>query len=559
MSIFRKLSLSASRRARQQTGVAGLSRRDALMASLGSMIPLPAAAARPLAIPSASLGAGAPPPANKAPTQIYVNRPDAPARTIQSKSLDVYSVNDKGAIGDGKTDNTNAINAAILEAHSTGGGEIIFGASASTYRVKGPILLPSNIVLNLNGQTLAGDGFNGGTMFSTAMVKNGRLVSNDEASNESEFVFYSSIRNGVIRNCAIAFDFLHFNVSCTIENVSTFEVLQFGIFENCFYMAISNCSARGPSDPEKPAFSFIRNNNLISLFRVSVTMDSGFLFDGGTTSVSMIACSCEGGKGSAIAFRGDCLGVVVDSGYWEAIQGTVFDFSRAKVCSVSFRSNFVNYCDTIIDDGGVWSGSTLFGSFDETNYFTNIGVKYGDFVYRGRMIVNCPRNFIRFDIPFSNDDSGVLPSNWIVGASTRIEKETARTGRSLADVRSRSRIYYQGPIPIVREGDVGDPLPGSIDRTTVAIPKGSAVTADVDTRIVWRPNSLRATFILSVADDSGAFKLFGDIYGDQLVQQDRNARHALVENHGGFLRLRLSGVDNRSGRASVTGSLQLCT
>src|SRR3546814_14277445 len=111
-------------------------------------------------------------------------------------------------------------------------------------------------------------------------------------------------------------------------------------------MSLQNCSARGPSDVSKPAFAFTGDNNLISLLRVSATAASGFLFEAGTTSVSMISCSCEGVSGSAVAFRDACLGLVIDSGYWETVQGSVYDFTRAKVCSVSVRGNFLHYCAT---------------------------------------------------------------------------------------------------------------------------------------------------------------------------------------------------------------------
>ncbi|MBN8844746.1 MAG: hypothetical protein J0H88_16015 [Sphingomonadales bacterium] len=488
-----------------------------------------------------------------------VDRANAPPRSIQAKSLDIYSVNDKGAIGDGKTDNTDAINAAILDVHSGGGGEIVFGASTSPYHVKGPIIIPSNIVINLNGQTLSGDGLHGGAMFTTGVVRNGRLATNKGASDELDYVFYSSVRNGMIRNCGIAFDLQNFNVSCSIEDISTFQALQFGVFHRCFYMSLKNCSARGPSDVSKPAFAFTGDNNLISLLRVSATTESGYLFEGGTTSVSMISCSCEGAGGSAVTFRDDCLGVVVDSGYWEAVQGTVFDFTRAKVCSVSFRGNFLNYCDTIINDGEETSTSTLMGVFDDTNYITNVGGVYNGFTYRGRMVLTCPRNFMRFALPFSNNASAELPPNWVVGSSTRIEKETALIGRALSDVRSRSLLHYGSPVPITREGDVGDPYPGTIDRSKTVVSRGRLVSATIDTQIAWRANSLRATFLLAVSDDSGAYKLFGDIYGDKLVQHDGHSGRVLIENWNSHVRIRLSGIQNQSGTASITGSIQICT
>ena len=549
MSIVRRLFASLRRAKPDSDAATRLSRRDALMLSMGGAIPL---------VPLAVAGQRDPVPTGTAPGAM-VARPGGRARTLQAKALDIYSVNDKGALGDGRTDDTAAINAAILEVHRAGGGEVIFGSSPSPYHVVGPILLPSNVAINLNGQTLVGRSFNEGVMFATAMVRGDTLVRNHHASDHDGAVLYSSVRNGTIRRCAIAFDFRNFNVSCSITDVATFEALQFGVFFQCFYMSLTNCSARGPSDRAKAAFAFTGNNNLISLLRVSATMESGFLFEGGTTSVSLIGCSCEGGGGSAVAFRGDCLGISIDAGYWEAIPGTVFDFRAAGVCSVSFRGNYVNYADTILDDGGPQSPATLFGSFDSSNYLANIGIVHGNRTYRGRMLLSCPRNFIRYEIPFANDASGQAPANWTIGPSIQVARDTAFTGRSLSDVRSRSRLHYGAPIPLAREGDVGDPFPETIDRSRITMATGTAAVATVDSGITWRPNSLRATFVFTLVDNGGAHKLFGDIYGDQLVRQDRSNKRILLEQYQGRVRLRVGDIDNRSGGASITGSLQICT
>lgn len=212
-----------------------------------------------------------------------------------------------------------------------------------------------------------------------------------------------------------------------------------------------------------------------------------------------------------------------------------------------------------MDDGGVMSDATLFGSFDSSNFIANIGEIYNGATYRGRMTLACPRNFIRFEIPFSNDALTGAPANWAIGPAIRAERDTAFTGRSLLDVRSRSRQHHGAPIAMTREGDVGDPYPGVVDRTHISLAKGAAATGTVESAITWRPNSLRATFVLTLSDDGGTHKLFGDLYGDQLIQQDRSGKRINLEQHDGHVRLRIEGIDNLSGNASVTGSLQLCT
>src|SRR3546814_12054826 len=49
--------------------------------------------------------------------QVMVERADAPPRSIQAKSLDIYSVNYKGEVGDGKTDNNHPIKHPTSEGH----------------------------------------------------------------------------------------------------------------------------------------------------------------------------------------------------------------------------------------------------------------------------------------------------------------------------------------------------------------------------------------------------------------------------------------------------------
>lgn len=203
------------------------------------------------------------------------------------------------------------------------------------------------------------------------------------------------------------------------------------------------------------------------------------------------------------------------------------------------------------------SQCTLFGSFDESNYLANVGQSREGMTYRGRILCNCLRNFIEFNLPFQNDAPRGLPENWSVGPTARVQRETAFTGRSLSDVRSKSRSYFNSPIPITREGDVGDPFSGTVDRARITISNEVVTAAIIDSGIVWRPNALRATFILLIEDDEGEHRVFGDIYGDQVVREDKSGRVATIADSGGLLQLRIEGIKNSSGRASVTGTLQL--
>jgi hypothetical protein len=73
-------------------------------------------------------------------------------RTMVAKLGDTVSVGDYGAVGDGTTDDTSAIQAACDYIKSIGGGNLLFGPS-KTYR-SGTVNIAAGICIDLNGSTI---------------------------------------------------------------------------------------------------------------------------------------------------------------------------------------------------------------------------------------------------------------------------------------------------------------------------------------------------------------------------------------------------------------------
>jgi hypothetical protein len=71
----------------------------------------------------------------------------ATTRTVESKLRDVVSVKDFGAKGDGTTDDTAAIQAALDYVGSTGGGTVYLQKTAGKYRITSGLKLPSFVTL----------------------------------------------------------------------------------------------------------------------------------------------------------------------------------------------------------------------------------------------------------------------------------------------------------------------------------------------------------------------------------------------------------------------------
>lgn len=92
-------------------------------------------------------------------------------RTVESKLKDVVSVKDFGAVGDGVTDDTAAIQAALNTNKS-----VVF--PTGTYLISAPLEPKSNTVIDLNGSTLT-NGYSGYAFYiltkTNVTIKDGRL------------------------------------------------------------------------------------------------------------------------------------------------------------------------------------------------------------------------------------------------------------------------------------------------------------------------------------------------------------------------------------------------
>jgi len=102
------------------------------------------------------------------------------ARTLQDRFAEVYNVKDFGAVGDGVTDDVDAINAAIVAANAGGGG--IVRLPAGTYSVANSGGLAQSIISKSN-VWIRGDGV-GATEIVLANASNSHVISSDEDTTD---------------------------------------------------------------------------------------------------------------------------------------------------------------------------------------------------------------------------------------------------------------------------------------------------------------------------------------------------------------------------------------
>jgi hypothetical protein len=474
--------------------------------------------------------------------------------TVQKELRGNVFAGSAGALFDGVTDDTDAINKVTLDlaTRSPTGGVIKF-PSGKVAKINGPLYITSNIRLDLNGCALVGQGNTVGNMFETAYISGGEFVTNVGTAYESHVTRNAKIYNGYVYNVGKMCNFQNFNHGCQVKDIELYNARQFGVFDACFYSKFDVITHIGGTEISLPSFHFKSANNSIKLTKVITTCEYDYLFEGGSTVVTLDECSTEGGT-IGIKVKGDMIGLNIKGHYAEALI-KFLDLSEAGVVKFDVSGNYFNYVDVVLDDGGSTTGGPeISGNWDETNAIVNIGGVVGPTTYRGRMQVSAQQNLARYYIP-NNSGFGItsLPANWITSKNTNIEFISTVTATSISDYRQKTKVPGTSLIAPYRVGDTGAVYPGSVFFTTVTI----GATSTIDTKIAWQPNSLFAKFAFTAQDGNGNHVIYGDIYGANFKRHDADAMVMAISDNAGFLRISLT--QTVATFVSVTGSVQICS
>jgi hypothetical protein len=226
---------------------------------------------------------------------------------VESKLREFVSVKDFGAVGDGVTDDTAAVQAAYNYCASIGGGNILW--PRATYKVNGTILFTSNTKTDLGGSTIIG---NNQTLFETG-YRSGSTVLTTVGTSDSNFtqaVFGATFGNGKIQSTSLAFRLVKFLWHCHIHEI---EITTGKFIDGyiCFYSGYSDLLYSGTTNffgRFSPTANFTTGSSTIDVADSDATsLANGMVFASYSvplgTTITNIGAAGSGGVGRERASR----------------------------------------------------------------------------------------------------------------------------------------------------------------------------------------------------------------------------------------------------------------
>ena len=304
-------------------------------------------------------------------------------RNQREKNAEQLSVKDFGAKGDGVTDDTIAIQAAVE--YSINNKKSLYFPTAS-YAISKTILIPrlydpslkKNYNLTINGNNSNFVMLNDVTLFESGYYDNGVLKSNVGTTlvtyNTFGLVlenFYITSKNNVwLLNPAIKIQDWH--QGCKLQHISSSVnatlLHSFGNFY-CQFYTMSGSSTIGKTGER---FIFEKEHNLCKFDTlIAVDAEIGYWFKGALTACQITNLSLEG-QTKAIVFDSYVYDVTIENCYAENVSDSVITFN-GYAFSVCFNNNYVNYVEHEDEMWFINFTKKLPGNnvvITETNYFS---------------------------------------------------------------------------------------------------------------------------------------------------------------------------------------------
>lgn len=262
------------------------------------------------------------------------------------------NIDDFGAKGDAllpngdknpnRTDDSDAIQKAIVQAWLNGGVKITATPSKSYYVAKTIYTLatdskaPDAYISKFKNRRMQVFDFQGARFIgrddtsdiTNSFMESGYLKQDMSIGTvfggapELHLTYGTSICNVELNNFYRGFRFRNHIYGCVINNIITYDVQQVTYAERCFVSEWKTISAHGSYTTGLARYHFKDNTNIVHLQSLAPSnCDVGYIFEGATEAVKMTNCGIEGYRTTGIKFIGSAYNIELDSCYLESNFG----------------------------------------------------------------------------------------------------------------------------------------------------------------------------------------------------------------------------------------------
>ena len=470
---------------------------------------------------------------------------------------DWLSVKQFGAMGDGVTNDAEYVNKAIALTKDGRPLMLVYPPSLAGYKQTTPVLVPSNVSIDLGNNNIIGSG---GTGFETATWVSGVLTTNIGTAPESTLVRNTHIRNGRMTGFLKAFNLQNLIWNSSVTDIE-FVDGGWSIYAiRCFYSAFQRLNTNGLLVGHMgAAYKFDGVNNVLELTALSTgggtLRQIGFDLNGSAPDCNLTFINCTAENVVAgMVFTGALNSLSIRGCYFENISDTAINLSGSfNKYGIDIDNNwFYNVATAVI------GRFCLSGRWGRNNQLYTDGLHPTAAVvdlydeYATQMVVEIPNTLVFGAAPATL----VLPPNYLIGPGCKVDYIKSIVNSAGSAV-SNQGITSTQPIPFHYAGTGGTPDAGVIPFCTFTVPAGTSGNVVVDTKIPFDSPDL-VGFSLQVVDTNGVWRMGGLITGGGfLVNANPGGRAVAVSNNAGFIRITISGFISSTSVYQVSGVIRL--
>ncbi|WP_024873167.1 hypothetical protein [Tolumonas lignilytica] len=300
----------------------------------------------------------------------------------------------------GTTDCSSAFNSALQAKALSGGG--VLKPIPGTYKINGSVLIPSNIVLDLTGVTLTGNGSN--TILKSGAIISGVLTDittewgTSDTGNGTHAVFGSTILNGTLTNAALGVRGHRLNFGCSLNGVFFANTLtQSWDTTHSWGLEITKCTVYAPAVcRDFVDWTEIHNNSFEGSGSTNNTVG---LTIGGTWGGSYSANIHSNGfhhLTTAITFACEAANTIIESNHFEDcmyhVTGGSLQVSKLRIKNNWMKANLATPANTVIP---IDFQNIVFSEIGPNNFITDGSSGYSALVIMNT--TNCIGNKIYVD------------------------------------------------------------------------------------------------------------------------------------------------------------------